>query len=53
MGFLRAGRLYVNNNVFSCAIVLLTIFLSKIRINFIYVNITHVFLTDFTLAKGT
>ena len=52
MGFLRAGRLYVNNNVFSCAIVLLTTFLSKI-INFIYVNITHVFLTDFMLAKGT
>ena len=51
-GFLWAGRLYVNNNVFSCAIALLPIFLSKI-INFIYVNITHVFLSHFILAKGT
>ena len=40
--FLRAGQLYFNHDVFSCAMVLLIIFLSKIRINFIYLNITYV-----------
>ena len=53
MRFLRAGRLYFNNDVFSCAMVLLIIFLSKTRINFNYVNITYVHVTEFTLAEPT
>ena len=39
MRFFRAGRLYFNHDVFSFAMVLLIILLSKTRINFIYVNI--------------
>ena len=39
MRFLLAGRLYFNHDVFSRAMVLLIIFLSKTRINSIYVNI--------------
>ena len=42
-----------NHDVFSCAMVLLTIFLSKTRINFIYVNIKYVYITEFTLAEPT
>ena len=45
-----AGRLYLNNEVFSCAMVLLIVFLSK-TINFFNVNITYVYITEFTLAK--
>ena len=48
--FLQAGRLYFNHDVFSCAMVLLIISLSKTRINFIYVNITYVYVTEFMLA---
>ena len=51
--FLRAGRLYFDHDVFSSAMVLLIIFLSKTRINFIYVNITYVHVTEFTLAEPT
>ena len=40
MKFLQAGRLNSNHDVFSCAMVLLIIFLSKTRITFIYVNIS-------------
>ena len=45
-----AGRLYLNNEVFSCAMMLLIVFLSK-TINFFNVNITYVYITEFTLAK--
>ena len=38
--FFRAGRLYFNPHVFSCAMALLIIFVSKTKVNFIYVNIT-------------
>ena len=47
MRFLQAGRLHFNHDIFSCAMVLLIIFLSKTRINFIYVNITYVYVTEF------
>ena len=40
-----------NNDVFFCEMVLLITFLSKTRIKFIYVNITCVYLTEFTLAE--
>ena len=53
MTFIQADRLYFNHNVFSCAMVLLIIFLSKTRINFIYVNITYVYVTEFTIAEPT
>ena len=51
MRFLREGQLYFNHEVLSCAMVLLIIFLSQTRINFIYVNITYVYVTQFTLAE--
>ena len=47
MRFLRAGQLYFNNGVFSCAMVLLIIFLSKTRINFICGNTRYVYVTEF------
>ena len=50
MRFLRAGRFYFNNDVFSCAMVLLIILLLKTRINFVYVNIMYVYVTEFTLT---
>ena len=40
VNFFRAGRLYFNPDVFSCAMALLIIFVSKTKVNFIYVNIT-------------
>ena len=49
--FLQLGRLYFNYDVFSCAMMLLIIFLSKTRINFIYVHITYVYVTEFTLTE--
>ena len=45
MRFLGAGRLYVNQDVFSCAMVLLIIFLSKTRISWANVIATPNFLT--------
>ena len=45
MRFLRAGRLYFIHDVFSCVQGLLIIYLSKTTINFIYVNITYVYVT--------
>ena len=48
MRFLQAGRLYFNHDVFSCAMVLLIMFLQKIRINFIYVYYTYAYVTEFT-----
>ena len=39
--FLQVGRLYFNHDVFSCAIVLLIISLSKTRTNFIYVKLAE------------
>ena len=53
MRFLQANRLYFNLDAFSCTMVLLTIFLSKTRITFIYVNITYVYVTEFMLADPT
>ena len=50
MRFLWGGRLYFNHEAFSCAMVLLITFLSKTRINFIYVNITYVYVAEFRLA---
>ena len=52
MRFLRAGQLSFNNDVFSCAMVLVIIFLPKTSINFIYVNITYVSVTEFALAES-
>ena len=46
MRFLQAGRLYFNHDVF-------TIFLPKTRINFTCVNITYVYVTEFTLNEPT
>ena len=43
MRFLRAGGFYFNDGIFSYTMALLIIFLSKIRTNFIYVNITHIY----------
>ena len=53
MRFIRAGRLYFNNDVFSFTVVLLIIFFSKTRINFTYANIRYVYATEFTLAEPT
>ena len=49
--FLQVGRLYFNHDIFSCAMMLLIIFLSKTRIKFIYVHITYVYVTEFTLTE--
>ena len=48
MRFLRADRLCFNHDLFSCAMVLLIIFLLKTRANFIHVNITFVYTTELT-----
>ena len=53
MRFLQAGRLYFNHDVFSCAMVLLIMFLWKTRINFIYVYYTYAYVTEFTSAEQT
>ena len=52
MRLLQACGLYFNHGVFFCAMALLNI-ISKTRINFIYVNITYVYVTEFTLAEPT
>ena len=51
MKFLQAGRSYFNYDFLSCAMVLLIIFLSETRINFIYVDVTYVYVTQFTFLS--
>ena len=53
MKFYQAGQLYFNHGVFSFLMVLLIIFLSKARINFISVNVMYVYVTEFTLIEPT
>ena len=48
-----SGQLYFNHDAFSCAMVLLIIFLSKTRVNFIYVNITDACVAELILAEAT
>ena len=48
MRFLRANQLYFNNDVFFCAMVLLSIENKNI-----YVNTAYVYVTGFTLAEPT
>ena len=52
MKFLWADQLHFNHDVFSCAMVLLIIFLWK-TINFIYANIKYVCVTEFMFAEPT
>ena len=51
--FFWVGWLYFQHDVYSCAMVLLIIPLSKTRIKVTYVNIRYVYVIEFTLAELT